>query len=343
MTRSRWLLLLVSLIAIGTGLYEFLQHEALYPRTSDAYITAHVVRIEPQISGRITELPVKDHLAVVQGQLLMAIDARSYQIALQRAQAELALARQQALASDADEQAVVAEISQRQAQLDNIRRKYGRDSRLLAGKAVSQALTDSDRDSLHEAEAALKARQADHRRNLREQDEVSARISVAKTALERARLNLSYTTIYAPASGLLGKISVRPGDLVQAGQQLFPLVEDQTFWVNANYKETDLARIKPGQAATISIDMYPDKTFNGVVESLSPASGAAFSLLPPENANGNWVKVTQRFPVRVRVTTHDKGAPLRIGASCSVMIDTIGSVKPGQLAEAQVARGSSAY
>lgn len=339
MTRTRWALLLVSLAAAAAGLYAFLQHEALYPRTSDAYVTAHVVRIEPQISGRITGLPVKDHQAVVQGQLLMEIDARPYRIALQRAQAELVLARQQALASDADEQAVVAAISQREAQLDNIRRKYGRDSRLLARKAVSQAQTDSDHDRLREAEAALKAGQADHNRALREQDEAEARIGVAKAVLDQARLNLSYTTISAAASGSLGKISVRPGDLVQAGQQLFPLVEDQTFWVNANYKETDLERIKAGQAATISIDMYPGKTFRGVVESLSPASGAAFSLLPPENATGNWVKVTQRFPVRVRVISRDKNIPLRIGASCSVTIDTSDSAGTGKLSAGQAQRG----
>ncbi len=339
MTRTRWALLLISLAAAAAGLYVFLQHEAVYPRTSDAYVTAHVVRIEPQIGGRITELPVKDYQAVDQGQLLMKIDARPYRIALQRAQAELALARQQALAADAAAQTAGATINQRQAQLDNIRRNYGRDTRLLVRKAVSQAQTDSARDRLREAEAALKAGQADHNRALREQDEAGARIGVAKAVLDQARLNLSYTTISAAASGSLGKISVRPGDLVQTGQQLFPLVEDQTFWVNANYKETELARIKAGQTATISVDMYPDTTFRGVVESLSPASGAAFSLLPPENATGNWVKVTQRFPVRVRVISRDRDTPLRIGASCSVTIDTSGSAEPGKLSSGQAQRG----
>ncbi|HED15330.1 MAG TPA: HlyD family secretion protein [Gammaproteobacteria bacterium] len=339
MTRSRWVLLLVSLAVAATGLYMFLQHEALYPDTSDAYVTAHVVRIEPQVSGRITGLPVKDHQNVNQGQLLMEIDPRSYQIAVQRAQAELALARQQALAANAGVQAAAAEISQRQAQLDNARRMYGRDSRLLASKSVSQAKADSDRDKLHEAEASLIAGQADHNRALRVQDEFTARISVASAVLDRAFLNLSYTTIKAPVSGALGKISVRPGDVVQSGQQLFPLVEDQTFWINANYKETDLARIKPGQPAAIRIDMYPGKTFDGIVESLSPASGASFSLLPPENATGNWVKVTQRFPVRVKVITRDKNRPLRIGASCSVTIDTTGTADLGKSAGSQTRNG----
>jgi len=335
MTRSRWVLLLIALVVAAAGVYVFLQHEAVYPNTSDAYVTAYVVSIKPQIGGRITALPVKDHQAVDQGQLLMEIDAQPYRIALQRAQAELALAQQQALAADAGAQAAAAAVNQRRAQLDNARRNYGRDSRLLAHKAVPQAQVDSDRDKLHEEEAALKTAQADHNRALRERDEAGARIDVAKATLDRAHLNLSYTTIKAPAAGLLGKISVHPGDLVQPGQYLFPLVEDHTFWVNANYKETDLARIKVGQPATILIDMYPGKTFRGVVESLSPASGAAFSLLPPQNATGNWVKVTQRFPVRVRVITRDSDRPLRIGASGSVTIDTSGAAEPGKPADGQ--------
>ncbi len=330
MTRSKWILLLASLAAATVGLYVFLQHEALYPSTSDAYITAHVVRIAPQISGRIIELPVKDHQAVEQGQLLLKINPQPYLIAVQRAQAELALAQQQAMAAGAGMQATGAKIKLRRAQLDNAQRSYNRDTRLLADKAVPQAQADSGRDKLREAKAALKAGQADHKRTMRVQDEADARIRVAKAALDQARLNLSYSTINAPTAGWLGKISVRPGNLVQAGQQLFPLVEDQTFWVNANYKETDFSRIKAGQPATISVDMYPGKTFVGVVESLSPASGSAFSLLPPENATGNWVKVTQRFPVRVRVITRDKNTPLRIGASCSVTIDTSGSSEPNK-------------
>lgn len=321
-TISRWAAPLVLLAVAGGGLYAFWRHESAYPGTSDAYITAHVVRIEPQIEGRVVKVPVRDHQHVNQDQLLMGIDDRPYRIAVQQAQAELALAQQQELAADAAVEVAGALISQRQAQLDDARRNYERDTRLLAGQAVSKAQTDSDHDKLHEAQAALEAGQASYHQSLQKQGEAGARIDVAQAALDRARLNLSYTLINAPVSGTLGKIQVRPGDVVQADQQLFPLVEDRTFWVDANYKETDLERIRPGQPATISMDMYPDKAFQGVVESVSPASGAAFSLLPPENATGNWVKVTQRFPVRVRVTSGDSDSPLRIGASCSVTIDT---------------------
>jgi membrane fusion protein (multidrug efflux system) len=206
---------------------------------------------------------------------------------------------------------------------------------LLAKQVVSQAQADSDHDKLRAAEAEFRVVQAGYRESLQEQHEAAARIDVARAALDRARLNLSYTRITAPVSGILGKIQVRPGDVVQSGQQLFPLVDDKTYWIDANYKETDLERIRSGQTATISMDMYPDETFHGVVESVSPASGAAFSLLPPENATGNWVKVTQRFPVRVRVTGSNADAPLRIGASCSVTIDTTQAVQHSHLSTPQ--------
>ncbi len=327
MIKSKPLVLLIFLAVAAAGLYLYWRHQIEYPATSDAYITAHVVRIRPQVSGRLTHVFVQDHQHVKPRQLLLQIDAQPYQIAVQRTQAELALAQQQKLAAVASVQAANAGIRQRQAQLDNARRNYKHDVHLLASKSVSQNQTDSAGDIQHEAAAALALAQANYSRALREQDEADASISIAKAALAQARLSLSYTTIKAPAAGMLGKVPVRPGDVVQPGQQLFPLVEDQTFWVNANYKETDLNRIRLGQPASISVDMYPDRTFHGIVVSLSPASGAAFSLLPPENATGNWVKVTQRFPVRIRITNLNSQFPLRIGASCSVFIDTTGSTQ----------------
>jgi len=331
MTMSRWLLLVVALATAAAGLYGYWQHTERYPSTSDAYVTAHVVRLEPQVGGRITDVPVKDHQHVAQGRLLLQIDARPYRIAVQKAEAELALAQQQKLAADAGAIAASAMIDQRQAQLDDAKRTYARDTRMLAHKAVSEAQTQTDHDKLREAEAGLKADRAALRRAVREQGESAARIRVAQAALARARLNLTYTRISAPAPGTLGEIAVHPGDIVQAGQQLLPLVEDRVFWVNANYKETDLRRIKPGQPAAIHIDMYPGRTFHGVVESVSPASGVAFSLLPPENATGNWVKVTQRFPVRVRISADADGLPpLRVGASSSVTIDTTQSSASGE-------------
>lgn len=270
----------------------------------------------------MVELPVRDHDHVEKAQLLLVIDPRSYEIAVKRAEANLTLEKLQRAAAEADVSAARAQVTEREARYDDAKRNDARIQELLKLKSASQAQADTVRYKLREATAALDAARSKLQQVVREQDEAGARIRVAEAALAQVRLDYSHTRIRAPASGTLGKLEVRPGDVVEKGQQLFPLVEDTAIWVDANYKETDLLRIKAGQPATVVVDMYPDRKFHGVVESISPASGVAFSLLPPENASGNWVKVTQRFPVRVRITDPDPVTPLRVGASSSVTIDT---------------------
>jgi membrane fusion protein (multidrug efflux system) len=153
-------------------------------------------------------------------------------------------------------------------------------------------------------------------------DELTAALKVAQAQLAQAQLNLQYTTINAPANGYLNNFTLRTGQIIQAGSLLFALVETDQWWVNANFKETDLARIHVGQFAKIVLDIYPDITFKGIVQGISAGSGAAFALLPPENATGNWVKVTQRFPVRINFVHPDSNYPLRVGASSTVTVST---------------------
>lgn len=151
-------------------------------------------------------------------------------------------------------------------------------------------------------------------------NKAKAAVALAQANLNQARLNLSYTQVLAPASGWVAQMTLRTGAVVSANQPLFALISNNEFWVDANFKETSLEKIKPGQRTTIHIDMYPKHLFKGVVESISGGSGTAFSLLPPENATGNWVKVTQRVPVRIRVLNPDPHYPLRIGTSSTVTI-----------------------
>ena len=148
----------------------------------------------------------------------------------------------------------------------------------------------------------------------------NAALKGARAAYAKARLDLEHPRITAPADGTIGEFVLRPGSFVTSGSPLFALVENAPVWVDANFKETDLPRIRPGQPATVTVDLLPGQTFHGQVEDLSPASGAAFSLFPPENATGNWVKVTQRFDVRVRIL--DPVPEMRVGASAEVRIDT---------------------
>tara|TARA_R110000868_G_scaffold244441_1_gene500748 strand:+ start:2790 stop:3695 length:906 start_codon:yes stop_codon:yes gene_type:complete len=147
-----------------------------------------------------------------------------------------------------------------------------------------------------------------------------ANLNLAKAALDQAELDLSWTHITAPTSGWVTNVSLQNGDIISANQPVFALISDGQFWVDANFKETELEKIQPDQRVVIHVDMYPGHNFQGVVRSISGGTGSAFSLLPPQNATGNWVKVTQRVPVRIRVLHPDANYPLRIGTSASVRI-----------------------
>lgn len=154
-------------------------------------------------------------------------------------------------------------------------------------------------------------------------DIAKATLKAAENQLAQAQLNLNYTQITAPANGYLVNFLLRKGQIVQAGNPLFALVEDGHWWVDANFKETDMQRIQLNQNADIKVDMYPNLTFRGIVKGISAGSGSAFALLPPENATGNWVKVTQRFPVRIEITDKNPTHPLRIGMSTTVTVNTL--------------------
>lgn len=185
--------------------------------------------------------------------------------------------------------------NQQQAEL-----KYNRNKNLLSRNAISKQETD-------DAYANLLVSIANQ--------------NLQKENVNQAKLNLEYTDVATPVTGQVVNLSLRVGDKVQIGQPLFSIVDHTEFWVDANFKETEIAHIKPGQRASIVLDLYPSHEFEGVVESISAGSGAAFSLLPPENATGNWVKVTQRIPVRIKITNVDQAHfPLRLGASATVSV-----------------------
>lgn len=328
---AKWIVVVVVLLILAVGAYFYWRHTIEYPSTSDAYVEGNVVRIAPRVSGRISKLPVHDHEHVTKGELLLQIDPEPFQVALDHAQANLELAHEQLQAASSAVKAAQAVVDQRQAQLKNAADNADRIRRLYKQHAVSKSSLDDAVTARDSARAALLQARADLQKAIREQAAAGSKASVrvAQAAVERARLDLSYTRILAPASGVLGQISVRPADIINQGQALFPLVEDNSFWVSANFKETELDRIRPGQPATVSLDMYPGVMYHGTVDSVSPASGVAFSLLPPENATGNWVKITQRFPVKVTIDGRHSGRPLRIGATANVTVDTTGKRKSG--------------
>lgn len=326
--KHRWtrrIVVLAALLIAALGGYEYWHYRDLHPTTNDAYLMADVLRVAPQIAGRVLRVPSHTNQHVEKGQLLLEIDPEPFRIALEQADAQLDLARQDAAAADSAVATARADVAQRAALLKGVAASAARTQALVKKGTLPKARGDDAQAALNAAQAALAASKADLQRALNQQGSPgsrNARIRAAAATVAKAQLDLSYTKIVAPAPGILGKVRIRPGAMVEVGQALFPLVEDNSFWIDANYKETDLERIKVGQPASITVDIYPDKTFHGKVVSLSPASGAAFSLLPPENATGNWVKVTQRIPVRLDIRDPDPSHPLRIGASCVVTIDT---------------------
>ena len=315
----------ILLLLIIAG-YTYWRYQELNPSTDDAYIQANVVNIAAQVSGPIANIYTTNLAYVDKNAPLFAIDPTPFQIAVNKAEANLTNITQQIQALEAGVDSAEALVAERQAQLTDTEKQTQRTLELAKHQQISQAQADDAIANLHVAKASLAAAQS-QLEQIKEQlgtpGDNNAQIREAKAEFENAKLNLQYTTISAPASGHVVKFDLRQGSMIQALQPLFVLIEDNHWWVNANFKETQLQRIRPGQPATIHLDIYPDHIFHGIVDSISAGSGSSFSLLPPEDATGNWVKVTQRFPVKIIITDPDPKHPLRVGASSTVTIHTI--------------------
>ncbi len=323
--RRKLALVSVLVLAIGTGAWFYIAYQARYPSTEDAYVQAHVIRVAAEVPGRISTVYANDHQQVAAGDPLFDIDPKPYEIARDQAQAAFDLAAQGLAGADRAMIAAAAVVEDRRARLEDARASNQRILDLVATGKVSQAQADEARANLKVAQAALASAEADLDRariSLGTPGKGNAQLRQAEASLRKAELDLHNTHVVAPTAGQVVNLRLRPGSMVESHSPLFLLVDPSQWWVDANYKETDLAHIHPGQPATITVDMYPGVNFQGTVESLSPASGAAFSLLPPENASGNWIKVTQRFPVKVLLTPGDDHHPLRVGSSAVVTIDT---------------------
>ncbi len=330
----RWAALFVLLAATIGGVLLYWRHAELYPSTDNAYTGANTVRVAAQVSGPVAQVYVKDDDKVASGDPLFDIDPALYDAALRNARAQFdAAASAAGTAADALT-GVAAKLEEKRVALEDAITRY-REAKTAQteAEAPSPALSDALK-AWHDAVEALTAAQAEFDI---EQDKKltvttpTVQLRAASAALDKATHERVRTHVTAPASGWVSNVNLRPGSVVQAGTPALALVEDGNWWVDANFRETDLSRVKPGQKASIKLDMYPGTPLDGVVESISAGSGATFSVLPPENATGNWVKVTQRFPVRIKITSApDTDRPLRLGASAAVKIDTTEAAKAAQ-------------
>lgn len=296
--------------------------------TENAYVKADKVMIGPEIGGRITAVAVAENERVAKGAELFRIDDAPHRIALSRADAQRASVRTEI-------ESLRASLRQKQEELKLARtssgfaeREHDRQSRLVERNIVSQSKHDSSRNDADLARQKMVVIQ-------QEIAQINARLAgapdepverhplyrAADAAYEQAALDLRRTVVRAPFSGM---VSRKPelGQMVAASTPVLGLVGDQRIWVEANFKETELTHIRPGQVAIIRIDTYPDNVWHGTVDSLSQATGAEFSILPPQNATGNWIKVVQRIPVRITVEPVAGDPALRAGMSAVVEIDT---------------------
>ncbi len=329
-TRYRKPLLIGGPLAVAIIALVFYLLGGRYVSTDDAYVQAARVQISTNVPGRVAQIEVRDNQLVYSGQVLLKLDPRRFVIAVQDAQAQLASARIKIPALEAVYRQRIADQQSAQSTLAYQQREYDRQVKLEASGISSRAQLDQAAHNLDAARQELAATGqqsasalADLGGNLGIPIDQQPGVRQAQAALDRAKLELSYTIVRAPMTGIVTKVEqLQVGDYINAASPLFALVSQKDMWVEANFKETDLTYMRPGQHATFSIDAYPNKTFTGIVQSTSPGTGSAFSLLPPENSSGNWVKVVQRLPVRLSIDTSDVGVPLASGMSVTADVDT---------------------
>lgn len=320
----RWGIFAVVLIAGAVVAWRYWQHGQVYVSTDNAYVNADIVRIAAQVSGPVVSVNVVDQQHVRAGDLLFEIDRRPFELALREAQAQLDLARQTVEEQAAGVAAARALLVQRQAELRNAQSNDKRTRDLIAKGYLSEQSAEATHTLAETAAAAVRAAEANLAQAisaLGRSGEGNAAVKAAAARVDQAELDLQHTRVTAPTDGVVASLTLRPGSTVQAEAPLFSVIGARDYWVDANFKETQLGRLRPGQHATVIVDMYKGRPFEGEVQSLSGGSGTAFSLLPAQNATGNWVKVTQRVPVRVRIVDPDPEYPLRIGTTASVEVE----------------------
>ncbi|EIV8465777.1 HlyD family secretion protein [Vibrio vulnificus] len=317
-------LFLAACAIASAAMYLSWQYSDSHPSTEDAYVRAKILSVAPQVQGQVVTVEAKDFQAVNKGDLLLKIDARPYLLAVKQAKAAYQLAVQQHDVADKQVTEAVAGLDAARSNLTEAQLEYKRIDSLVARKLASAQDLDTAKNKLANAQASLEQARASVEKAIANRGEEGAEAAVVQQAaaqLAQAELNLSYTDITSPVDGIAGEINTHVGSVVSVGQTLFPVIIKDSYWVRANFKETDLTHIKPGMEAEVVIDMYPDRVWKATVEELSPASGTSFSLMPPENATGNWVKIKQRFPVRLALNVPKDAPQLRVGASTEVTVD----------------------
>ena len=314
-------------VVIGLGIY---LSGGRYISTDNAYVGAQKVLITPDISGKITHIAVREGQHVNSGDELFTLDREPFALALQQAKAKLDAARSNfnKLKANLKSFDTLADLANKNVDLK--KRDTDRKSRLVNSQAGSQADLDTSMAAVVsaqlQAELAVQQRDTALSQLLGDPDlplERFPEYAQAKAVLDNAQRDFDHTIVRAPMPGTATQVdNIQLGRFVAAGTPVFSVIDDQAPWVEANPKETDITYLRVGQKATLDVDSFPDHTFTGTVIAVSPGTGAQFSILPPQNATGNWVKVVQRVPVRIAFDKSEDTQLLRSGMSVNVEIDT---------------------
>lgn len=305
--------------------------------TDDAQVDGDISPVVARVGGYVDSIYFEDNQHVSKEQVLVKIDPRDYKVKLEQALAAQvgagasANVSQSQISSTASNSAVAkAGVVSAQARLDKVSKDYQRFANLVKDGSITQQQFDQAKSDLEVAQANLNAARDQYKASLQQVGTTRDQLKVSTTGVNQrqvdvdyAKLQLSYTDVKAPASGVASKKNVQLGQLVQAGQTLFSIVNDNSIYITANFKETQLEKIKNGLKVDIEVDAYPDLKVEGTVYNFSPATGAKFSLLPPDNATGNFVKVVQRVPVKIKINAaKDVLEKLRPGMSVNVSVIT---------------------
>ena len=340
-TNTKFIIILVILVVIGGGYgtYKYL-HSLAHEQTDDAQIEKNMNPIIPRVSGYVSKVYIKDNDYVKKGDTLFTIDKKDYQLKIAEATAALAAAEgnfevsradiSSALASvsasDATVQSASGNIESAKIKLAQITSDYNRYDNLYKSHTITKQQYEQAYTAKQEAENQVRILQQQQKASAFQKSVIvakskasdkltevaAANIKRAQALLDAANLNISYTVITAAIDGQVSKIDIQPGQLVQPGQSLFYIINNQEAWVIANFKETQLNKMVMGQKVTLKVDAYPDYDFQGTITSFSPATGSRFSILPPDNATGNFVKTIQRLPVKISLNASNDAAKIKL-------------------------------
>lgn len=327
--RIRRVLMLAAPVAVATGALYFYLTGGRYESTENASLQSGMVAVSPSVAGKVISIEVSENQRVRAGDVLFRIGSDSFSAAVAQAEAELADARTDIASTRADYQEALSQVSAAEARYAYAQSEVARQGSLAkegisSRQQLDSAVTDARtaRDTIAAARAKAESLRAALAGNIDGSSDQLPKVRKAASALQRARISLGDTVVRAPVDGVVTRVNqLQVGNYVQPGRPVFMLT-GLKYWIQANFKENQLRYMRAGQPAEITVDAFPDRKIKGHVESFSPGTGSSFSILPAENATGNWVKVVQRLPVQIALDEVPADLPLSAGLSVEIEVDT---------------------